>query len=176
MREGWIAPAARSPGTQRPVAARDRAADRGETLGVCVEDPPRPVGSGKRAGDEVGRGDGVLRDKRLLLRGERGGRLLVGAAVDDDREPARVDPRPHVDRQLEWRRADLGEPEAVLLDEVEGEPVGAGRLRDVELELELDGLAGLDRMSEGRSRPVPDDRVAAVVEPVVGELDARVVA
>ena len=119
---------------------------------------------------------GVLRDERLLLRGERGGRLLVGAAVDDDREPPLVDPRPHVDRQLERRRADLGEPEAVLLDEVEGEPVGAGRLRDGELELELDGLAGLDRMSEGRARPVPDDRVAAVVEPVVGELDARVVA
>ena len=141
-----------------------------------VEDPARPVGRGKRAGDEVGGRDGILLDQRLLLSGERGGRLLVGAAVDDDREPPLVDPRPHVDGQLERRRADLGEPEAVLLDEVEGEPVGAGRLRDGELELELDGLAGLDRTSEGRARPVPDDRVAAVVEPVVGELDARVVA
>ena len=172
--EAGIAAAARCPGTERLVAARERAADRREALGVGVEDPPRPVGRGHRAGDEVGRRDRALLDERLLLRGERERRLLALAPVDDHGQPPLVDPRPHLDRQLERRRADLGEPEAVLLDEVEGEPVGAGRLRDGELQLELGGLAGLDRMRERCAQAVPDDRVAAVVEPVVGELDARV--
>ena len=68
--------------------------------------------------------------------------------------------------------ADLGEPEAKLLDEVEREPVAARRLRRTHGSVDLDLVARRDGAAEVDARPVPDDRVAAVVEPVVGELDA----
>ena len=68
--------------------------------------------------------------------------------------------------------ADLLEPESVLLDEVEGQPVGARRTRRGDRELELDLLSRCDRVRQRCPRAVPDDRVAERVEPVEGRLDA----
>ena len=117
----------------------------------------RPVRLGKRAGDEVGGGDGVLVDERLLLRGERCRRLGVAAAVDDDRQPALGDPRRDLDVELERRRADLREPEAELLDEIEREPVAAGRLRraqDVSTSTSSPGATGRSNATRGPSQTI----------------------
>ena len=73
---------------------------------------------------------------------------------------------------LEHERARLREPEAVLLDQVDREPVRAGRPRPDEPELQLDDLARLNRLRERRPLAVPDDRVPERVEPVRAELDA----
>lgn len=126
----------------------------------------------------MGRRSGLLGDDRLPLSGQRVARfgLVAGAGRHKDREPASVDRRPHLDIDLEWRGADLGEPEAELLDEVEREPVAAGRLRREQTEFDLDLVAGRNCPREGGARAVPDDRVAAVVEPVVGDLDAGLAA
>ena len=137
-----------------------------------VQHEPGPVGRRNRAGDEVGDGDRVLGDERLLLRGECELELGVARAVHADREPPLVDPRPYVDGNIERRRAELGEPEAELLDEVECEPVAAGRTGRVKRELELDLVARLDDVGERRPAPVPDDRIAEWIEPVIGELHA----
>ena len=72
--------------------------------------------------------------------------------------------------------ADLGEPEAVLLDEVEREHVAAGRADDVDGQLDVDRRARRHRVRERGPHAVPDDRVAARVEPVVGELQPVVAA
>jgi uroporphyrinogen decarboxylase len=77
-------------------------------------------------------------------------------------------PRDHVDVLFERRIAELGEPEAVLLYEVDREPVAAGRNRAPEGELLAERLAGLDRARERRARAVPHDRVPSFVEPVIG--------
>ena len=66
--------------------------------------------------------------------------------------------------------AELGEPEALLVHEIEGEPVRAGRDRAAEVELSLDALAG--RGAHVVPEAVPEDRVAAVVQPVVREVEA----
>ena len=70
----------------------------------------------------------------------------------------------------EHRAAELREPGAQLGDHVEREPVAAGR--DRHADRRLDGGA-LPRRERGHrvARPVPDDRVVAVVEPVRGEED-----
>ena len=117
-------------------------------------------------------GLGLDVDERLLLRGERGPCLLVLAAVQDDAEPPLREPRRHVDRALEHERPGLCEPEAVLLDQVEREPVRAGRPRADEVQLRLERLTGPDRLREGRALAVPDDRVPERVEPVRRELHA----
>jgi hypothetical protein len=60
----------------------------------------------------------------------------------------------------------------VLVDEVERKDVvarGHGR-REANRKLEL--LARRERAGQGRAVPVPDDRVAERVEPVMRELDA----
>jgi uroporphyrinogen decarboxylase len=75
----------------------------------------------------------------------------------------------HVDTQL-WRVvAELGEPVAVLVDEVEGKPVFAGRDRTAHVEVALNAFAGL--RAHGVANTVPHDRVAAVVEPVVRDVE-----
>jgi hypothetical protein len=56
---------------------------------VGVEHARRPVRRGESARDQVRRRDRVLVDEGLLLRRQRGCRLLVAAAVDDDRQPPR---------------------------------------------------------------------------------------
>ena len=98
----------------------------------------------------MGGRDRVGLDERLLLRRERGGGLCVVAAVDDDGQAPFGDPRGDDDVELERRRADLREPEAELLDEVEREPVAARRLRRPQERLQLDLLAGRDRPREAR--------------------------
>ena len=65
------------------------------------------------------------------------------------------------------------EPEAALLDEVEGEPVAAraasARAAAARRSTRSPGATG---GGEGGALPVPDDRVAELVEPVVRELHA----
>jgi hypothetical protein len=73
----------------------------------------------------------------------------------------------HVDLGREV--AELREPEAVLVHEVEGEPVAAGRDRAADLELGVDALPGCG--SDVAPQAVPDDRVTAVVQPVVREIE-----
>ena len=98
------------------------------------------------------------------------------ASADVDGESPLVDARQHLGVQLERVGADLGEPEAELLDEVERNPVPTGRQWRAHEQLDLDLVARTDWAAEVDARPVPDDRVAAVVEPVVGELDAELAA
>ncbi len=97
---------------------------------------------------------------------------VVDASVDDDGEVAGGDPRCDVDIHLERDGTDLGEPEPVLLDEVESDPVRARRAGRGHGELELDVLAGSDGPRQGRARPVPDDRIAERIEPVERGHDA----
>ena len=66
-------------------------------------------------------------------------------------------------------RAELAEPEAELVDEVEREPVAARAAAVRERELDVDLVARRDRAAEVDAQAVPDDRVAELVEPVVGE-------
>ena len=56
----------------------------------------------------------------------------------------------------------------MLVDEVEREAVGAGRDRAADVDVELDPLAGLG--ADGMPDAVPHDRIAAVVEPVVRDV------
>ena len=102
-------------------------------------------GAGSAPANEMRRRDRALRHERLLLRRERGRRLLVVAAMHNDGEPPLVDPRRDVDVELEGRRPDLGEPEAELLDKVERQPVAARRLRRPHRHISFDFLAGRDR-------------------------------
>ena len=89
-----------------------------------------------------------------------------------DGEATLVDPRPHVDGEIERRRAQLLEPEAELLDEVERQAVAAGRPRRDEWYIELDARARRHDVGERRAAPVPDDCVPERIEPVVRELDS----
>jgi hypothetical protein len=79
-------------------------------------------------------------------------------------------------RGLEWEiergRPELGEPEAELLHEVEGEAIRAGRARRDDRGFDLQFAARLDHLRERDAVPVPDDRVAERIEPVVRELHA----
>src|SRR5262245_24612338 len=98
------------------------------------------------------------------------------AALDDDAEPPCLDPRPHVHLDVERGRAELLEPEPVLLDEVEREPISTGRAGRDDARIQLELLARLHDVREWRANAVPDDRVPERVEPVVRELDARATA
>ena len=95
-----------------------------------------------------------------------------GGAVHLDCERSGVDAWHDLDLELEGRATDLREPEPVLLDEIEREPVGARRTGCGDLELQLDPLAGADGMCERRSGAVPHDRVAEPIEPVERRLHA----
>ena len=69
-------------------------------------------------------------------------------------------------------RADLREPEPVLLDEIEREPVRARRPWRGDVQLQLDLLPRGDGVRKRRAGAVPDDRVAERIEPVEGRLHA----
>ncbi len=75
--------------------------------------------------------------------------------------------RHDVHNLLERRVAELGEPEAELLDDVDGEPVAARRDRRAQHEPLPQPLTRRDGTVERGAATVPDDRVAALVEPVV---------
>src|SRR5580765_535339 len=66
--------------------------------------------------------------------------------------------------------AELGEPEALLVDEIERKLVRPRRDRASDLEVALDALAGSGAHLVAQT--VPDDRIAALVEPVVREVQA----
>src|SRR5918912_1629973 len=64
--------------------------------------------------------------------------------------------------------AELGEPEAMLVDEVDREHVPARRNRSADARLDVAAFAR--RCTHRRPQPVPVDWVAALVEPMVGEV------
>jgi len=120
----------------------------------------------------VSDGNGVVDYDGFILRGERFFELHVDGAVNGDPEPSLRDPRSDLDGDIERLRPDLGEPEPELLDEVEGEAIPAGWSWCEHRRLELQGLARPNDLGKCRALPVPDDRVAQGIEPVVRELDA----
>ena len=174
--EARIAAAAAAPGAELAVAARgdDRRPDRAQ---------PSACASSRRRDHP---GGGIAPATRCATATASASVATTGsscaasaAAVAGSAPPwtrtasVRVgDPRRHLELDVERGAADLLEPEPVLLDEVEREPVGARRARRRHGELELDPLPGGDGVGQRRSGPVPDDRVAERVEPVEGGLDA----
>jgi uroporphyrinogen decarboxylase len=66
--------------------------------------------------------------------------------------------------------AELCEPETLLVYEIEGEAVRAGWNRSAEVELSVDPLAG--RRAHFVAESVPDDRIVALVQPVIREVEA----
>ena len=144
----------------------DRGSDDRPTVLVQVEDPPRPLRRRRYAVAEERDGVGLgERRQLLLLLGKRG---FVSA---HDRERS---PDPPLDRHiaLEHRVAELRQPQPSVVDQVEREPITAGWDRPAHLDVGLDPLSRRDRMWQVGAEAVPDDRVAAVVEPVVCELDS----
>ena len=108
----------------------DRAADDAVAPLVRVERPARPVRRGHDARRELATASASLGDERLVEAVERAGSAPRTAS-------ARRSSRGDAHRRLERRVADLGEPVAALLDEVEREPVAARaasapRTRDVQ--------------------------------------------
>jgi hypothetical protein len=164
------------PSLQPAAGDGDGAPDRGEALGVRIEDSPAPVGLRPAARGEIRDRIALLADL-LLLGGERrpgcGDELGVALADANDESPI-LQPRSHSDRNLERGVADLGKPEAMLVDEVEGEDVVARRNGRRHPNRKLESLARRHRVRQASAAPVPDDRVAEGVEPVIGELDAFV--
>ena len=147
------------------------AADRGPAFRMCVEQEARPVRRGGGSRHEMSDGCRVRGDERLLLLRQRRIGYWVASTVDDDAQPPLLDPRSHLDRQVERRRPDLLEPEAVLLDEIEREPVPAWRTGRHHARSELDGVTRSHDVAERRADAVPHDRVSQRVEPVVRELN-----
>ena len=78
-----------------------------------------------------------------------------------------------VDHRAELLASELGEPRAQLGDEVEGESVPARRDRAADARLHVGALAGREVRQRG-ALAVPDERVAAIVEPVIAEQDLAV--
>ena len=66
--------------------------------------------------------------------------------------------------------AELGEPEALLVDEIEGEAVRPRWDRAAQVECPVDALAG--RCAHLVAEPVPEDRIVALVQPVIREIEA----
>jgi len=157
---------------EQPAERLDRPADGGEALRVRVEQPKRPIGSREGTRHDVGDGGGALLDEGILLRGECRQGVRVRISVDDHTKPALGDARQHDDGDVERRAANLREPEAALLDEVEGEPVAPGRPGGEYRRVELDLFARRDGTRQGCPDPIPEDRVSEWVEPVIGDLDA----
>jgi hypothetical protein len=133
-----------------------------------VEQEARPVGCRHGPGDEVCDGYLTLVDGRLVLCSERARGLRVGAALDDDSQPAVVDPRPDVDREVERCRAELLEPKrcSSTRSKASRQPPGRGASTVAWPTSSPGTVRG--RMPARR----PTDRVPERVEPVVGELDA----
>jgi hypothetical protein len=96
--------------------------------------------------------------------------------VDDDTEAPLGETRLDPAGNLEHRDADLGEPELVLLDEIERQHVGARRHRRSQLQRHLCPLAGRDGPRQRCAQAVPDDGVAELVQPVRGDLHAGLAA
>src|SRR3954453_21688461 len=91
-------------------------------------------------------------------------RVAFGAV---QRRACRV-PRLHVDVELRREVPELGEPEAILVHEVERKLVRAWRDRPADFQCSFDALT---RRCAPRMRgAVPHDRVAAFVEPVVRDV------
>ncbi len=115
---------------------------------------------------------GSLVDQRLLLSSEGGLRLRVGPPVHHDGEASLANQRLDVELDVERRDADLGEPEPVLLDEVEAEDIATRGARRVDADVHVDRLSRRDRPRERRPQAVPPDRIPTSVEPVVRQLEA----
>ena len=154
------------------VARDERHADGRPALRVGVEDDGGPSGLGCCARDEVRDDDGVRLHDRLVERRQSCSRDRVRTSTNPDAEPTLGDPRSDVDIDRERTAADLLEPETVLFDEIESDPIGAGRSRRGHAELEVDAVSGCDRSGKWCPRPIPDDRISQAVEPVEGGLDA----
>jgi hypothetical protein len=139
---------------------------------VGVEEKTGPVRRGSSTCHEVGNRLAVAGDDGFLL--PRESRLGLGmlAPMDDHLEPPLVDPGAHLDGDVERGRAELLEPKAVLLDEVERDSIRARRARRQDGRLDFEFFPRLDHSGKGGACPVPDDRVPERIEPVVGELHA----
>ena len=120
----------------------------------------------------MGNGNGVSLHRPLLLGGEGSHCRWIGTAVNANGETALGDPRRYLQLDLERSAPDLLEPESMLLDEVERQPVCTRWPRSADGELDLDPLAGGNVAWQRRAGAVPDDRVAERVEPVERRLDA----
>ncbi|MDE3191277.1 MAG: uroporphyrinogen decarboxylase [Acidobacteriota bacterium] len=118
--------------------------------------------------DRPADGGVALRVQGPRTLGPVGRRLRV---ADERARPGGV-AREDVDVALQRVVAELREPEAALLDEIEREAVAARRDRPAEGHLLPQRRARLDGPLERRALAVPDDRVPALVQPVVGEEDA----
>jgi lipopolysaccharide transport system permease protein len=153
-----VRPTSTAPG-DKAVLGDDRRPHGRPSLLVRVEQPARPVGRRHGPGHEMRDRLGVGGHERLVLGGECGVGPGVGASVDGDTQTPRRDPGEHVDRDVERRAAELLQPEAVLLDEVEAEDVAAGRARNADVHGHVEPLAGGDGARERRPRPVPHDGV-----------------
>ncbi len=157
--------------SDQSVCDLDRAAHRRPSLRVCVQQESRPVGSRLRPRDEIGDGKRALGDQGLLLHRKSAPSRGVVRSVHDDAQAAFGDSRPYVDGNVERCRTQLLEPEAMLLDEIEGEAVAAWGTGSDHLHVELDLFARLYRPAKGRTNAVPDDWVPERVEPVVCDLN-----
>ena len=111
-------------------------------------------------------------DRTLLLGCECGLGGRIRTTMDANLETTFGDPRSNVEVDREGGTADLLEPESVLLDEVERQPIRARRTRRAHCELDLDPFPGGNGVRQWRSGPVPDDRIAKRVEPVKRRLNA----
>ena len=132
-----------------------------------VEQQARPVRCGNSSGTEVRDRDGLVRDDGLLL-GRQSRRGLGIVPADDNRSETPIrDPRPDLDRNIERGSTNFGEPEAVLLDQVEREDIATGRSRRCHWNLDLDRLAGCYRPCKGSPQSVPDNRIPERIEPVI---------
>ncbi len=156
---------------ERPARGDEGGADGRPPLRMRVEEPARPVRRRGRARHEMRGRRRSLVDQRLLLGSEGGLRLRVGPPVHHDGESSLADQRLDLDLDVERLDTDLGEPEAMLLDEVEAEDVATRGARRVDEDVHLDRLARRDRSWERCSQAVPPDRVPTSVEPVVRELE-----
>jgi hypothetical protein len=174
MRETRISTSVDVPGGQSAIATarNDRRANGRPSFRVGVEHEPRPSGLGRRTRDEVCEGDRVRVDDGLVERCKRCRRDRILTAVDSNAEPPLADSRSDLDVDVEWAAADLLEPEAMLLHEIECEPVRARHSWRRHGNRELDALAGGKRVRQRSSRPIPHDRVVEPVEPVERDLDA----
>ena len=171
-----IPPASACPSSEpRAIFTRDwldRSADRRPTFSMRVEQQARPVRRGNSSGTEVRDRNSLVCDDGLLL-GRQSRRGLVIVPADDNRsETPRRNSRPDLHLQVQRRSANFGEPEAVLLDQVEREDVAARRARRSYRNFDLDCFTRRDRPAEGSPQPVPDNRVPERIEPVVRESHA----
>ena len=111
-------------------------------------------------------------------------RVALGVSLVDTTLPAlasldpgrnvgvsRLDARKHVHRRLQLLAAELGEPCTELGDEIECKPVPSGRDRRAYARLD-DGLLVRREVRDVRSLAVPDQRVSALVQPVIPKMDA----